>query len=134
MMALQILLGIIKFLMAYFNKGSAFTINLIKVVHKWHGYILLIICKISIFTILGRDRPEYLYLLWWECAVVMILGYRYVTFRKLQQVIYVDIGTHEIIKNISKLKGKNKEYVIFGNWVYDIAPLRNGHPAGFKII
>ena len=28
----------------------------------------------------------------------------------------------------------NKDYVIFGNLVYDVAPLKDGHPAGFKII
>lgn len=83
MMALQVLLGTIKFIFLSFNKGSAFIIYIIKLMHRLVGYLLLIMCKISIFAILKSDRPEYLFLLGWECLVVMILGFRYFTFKKM---------------------------------------------------
>ena len=118
MMALQLLLGLIKFIMVYTNKGSAFIIYVIKVTHKWLGYMLLIVCKIAIFTILGRDRIQYLLLVGWECAVVVILGYRFFTFPKLEQVIEVETDGDKKITNISELKMENKSFVIFGNLVY----------------
>ena len=83
MMGLQLLLGVLKFMMVFFNKGNPFALYVMKVVHKWLGYILLILCKVQVFIILAKDRPEYSYLLGWECGVALILIYRHFTFPKL---------------------------------------------------
>ncbi len=105
-----------------------------KKVHKWLGYILLILCKVQVFIILDKDRPEYSYLLGWEAAVALILLYRYINFPKLEELISLNTRPSKKITNISELKMENQGLVIFGNLVYDISPLKNGHPAGFKII
>ena len=83
MMGLQLLLGVLKFLMVFFNKGNPSAAYVMKVVHKWFGYVLLILCKVQVFIILAKDRPEYSYLLGWEFGVAFILIYRYFTFPKL---------------------------------------------------
>jgi len=40
---------------------------------------------------------------------------------------------HKTIRSIKELD-KDKDYVVFANYVYDVAPLRRHHPAGFQII
>lgn len=83
MMGFQLLLGFIKFIMVFFNKGNPFLLYVMKVAHKLLGYVLLILCKVQVFLILTKDRAEYSYLLGWECGVALILIYRYFTFPKL---------------------------------------------------
>ncbi len=107
MMGLQLLLGVFKFMMVFFHKGNPYLIYLMKKVHKWLGYILLILCKVQVFIILDKDRPEYSYLLGWEAAVALILLYRYFNFPKLEELISLNTRPPKKITNISDLKMEN---------------------------
>jgi hypothetical protein len=53
-MGLQLLLGVIKFGLIYFNKANSFAIYIIKIIHKYLGYVLVFICKIQVFLILAK--------------------------------------------------------------------------------
>lgn len=55
-MGLQLLLGIIKFGLIFFNKGNSLTIYIIKIIHKYLGYALVIASKVQIFLILKPTR------------------------------------------------------------------------------
>lgn len=101
MMGFQLLLGAIKFVMVFFNKENPFILYVMKVIHKWLGYILLILCKVQVFIILDKGREEYSYLLGWEFGVALILLYRYFTFPKLEQVITLNTDPKKKITNIS---------------------------------
>jgi hypothetical protein len=55
-MGLQLVLGVIKFGLIYFNKGNPFAIYIMKAMHKYLGYALLIVGKVQVFLILNPDR------------------------------------------------------------------------------
>lgn len=133
-MGLQLLLGVVKFGLIFFNKGNSFGIYIIKAVHKYLGYALVITCKVQTFLILSSKRTEYSVLIGWEIAVGIIFFYRFFTFPKLTGTILPDTDAKKKIMSLSELQNENKNFIIFGNFVYDIAPLQIGHPVGYKII
>ncbi len=51
-MGIQLLVGVAKFGLIYFNRGNSLTIYIIKSIHKYLGYALLILCKVQIFLLL----------------------------------------------------------------------------------
>ena len=55
-MGLQLILGIIKFGLIYFKKGNSLAIYIIKAMHRYLGYALMIVCKVQIFLILSPTR------------------------------------------------------------------------------
>lgn len=48
-MGLQFLLGVVKFVLVFFNKGSPFLAYVLKQFHKYLGFCLLIIAKVQIY-------------------------------------------------------------------------------------
>lgn len=119
-MGLQFLLGVIKFGLIFFNKGNSFAIYVIKSIHKYLGYALLITCKVQTFLILSKARDEYSILIGWEIAVGIIFFYRMFTFPKLTGTILPDLNVKKRISSLSELQTENKDFIIFGNYVYDI--------------
>lgn len=86
-MGLQFLLGVSKFGLIYFNKGNSFSIYVIKIIHKYLGYGLMIVTKVQIFIYIDPERTDYSVLLGWEIAIGVIFFYRMFTFPKLTYTI-----------------------------------------------
>ena len=55
-MGLQLILGVVKFGLVFFNKGNSLVIYIIKSIHKYIGYGLALLCKVQIFLILSPTR------------------------------------------------------------------------------
>lgn len=133
-MGLQLLLGVAKFGLIYFNKGSSLSIYVIKIIHKYLGYGLVVLAKVQIFIFVDPERIEYSALLGWEIAVGVIFFYRMFTFPKLTATIQPASSAKKYIASLAEIQSNDKHFTIFGNYIYDLEPLRIGHPAGFKII
>jgi hypothetical protein len=100
-MGLQLLLGVIKFGLVYFNKGNSLAIYIIKSIHKYLGYTLLFICKTQILLTLSPARIEYSIIIGWEIAVGIIFFYRLFTFPKLTSTILPDLNVRKKIISLS---------------------------------
>lgn len=100
-MGLQLILGVIKFGLIYFNKGNSLAIYIIKAIHKYLGYALVIVCKVQVFLMLSSARNEYNILIGWEIVVGVIFFYRLITFPKLTSTIMPFLDVRKSITSLS---------------------------------
>jgi hypothetical protein len=100
-MGLQLILGVIKFALICFNKGSSFAIYIIKAIHKYLGYALVIVCKVQTFLILSSARREYLILIGCEILVGIVFFYRVLTFPRLTSTLLPDLVVRKSITSLS---------------------------------
>lgn len=118
-MGLQLILGVAKFGLVYFNKGNSLVIYIIKSIHKYIGYGLALLCKTQILFILSPTRSEYSILIGWEIAIIIIFFYRLLTFPKLTSAIMPDLNVGKRITKLSEVQS-SRGFIIFGNYVYDL--------------
>jgi hypothetical protein len=111
-------------------QSSTKKIRLLKKIHQISGYIVVSICKANVYVVslgwIGQDIAF---------VVVFILWKLYFPRLEAKGISpkHEDPTTIKEVRSLKELDA-SKDYVVLANYVYDTAPLKTNHPAGYQII
>ena len=101
--------------------------------HRYLGYCGIGFCKINIYVITwGGDFFGFFV---FDLLSLLVFLYWKQNFPRMESK-NVSLQVNSNLKSIRSVKELNREkqYVVFSNFVYDLSPLKNNHPAGNEII
>lgn len=125
-------LGITTQLLKLFNGKSSLLI-LLKKIHTILGYLILLLCKINSLIIVKENLFTTLLIID-VCSIVFVILWK-LLLPKMEHNKMINRVKEPLrsIKSVRELD-TDRSYVVFANYVYDVAPLRRHHPAGFQVI
>ena len=130
--ALVTILGLATQLLKFFN-GRSSLLLLLKKIHAILGYLILLLCKANSLIIV-KDSLFTTLIIVDISSIILAIAWK-ILFPSLEQnqLTHKPKEPHKSIQSIKELD-HDRDYVVFANYVYDVAPLRRHHPAGFQII
>ena len=135
-------LGILSRLVMRFLKWSSSIVFLMKFIHQWSAYLLIIWANYQLYTGMASLNSKYTYVLFiYHLAAVIALVIREVSYQYKFEYKHED-KQQLVAKNLPKISQpefenlikEGKKYVLFDNYVIDVTSFISEHPGSSYVI